>query len=114
MDAMIKVGKKARAIRTDYHGSGYYDWRIPIITDDWILIGIYFKRDRTEANDWPWPKEERWYYLHNVDVSDYDGELEIYHVSAVKLACMWAIIIANELTLERENMIRRCLGENET
>lgn len=51
MNAMIKVGKRTRAIPTNYNGSGWYDWFEPITTDDGYLIGIYFKRDRNECND---------------------------------------------------------------
>lgn len=111
MNAMIKVGKMARAIPTDCNGSGWYDWFVPITTDDGYLIGIYFKRDRNESNDWP--QDERWYYLNDVSNDD-DDDPNICYVSAVELACMWAEIIASELTLEEENKIRESLGENET
>ena len=115
MDAMIKVGKRARAIRTDYYGYAFYDWRIPITTDDGYLIGIYFKRDCTEICGKTWPENERWYFLNGIDTSDYDEEyLDVYHVSAVELACMWAEILASELTPEKENKIRERLYEVET
>lgn len=112
MDAMIKVDKRIRAIRTAYHGYTFYDWRIPVKTDDGYLIGIYFKRDCTEICGKTWPEDERWYFLNGIDTSDYDEEyLEVYHVSAVELACMWAEIIASELTPEEENEIRKRLYE---
>lgn len=111
MNAMIKVDKNARAIPTDYNGSGWYDWFVPITTEDGYLIGIHFKRDRNEFNDWP--QDERWYYLYDI-ADDDDDDPNTYYVSAVELACMWAEILASELTPEEENEIRESLGENET